>query len=118
MRDIVVDRQRIDHAAACEGQSLLFLEISDLIGEPVAETMPAAIQEIGVKKRSDILRSNRSISDAALHGFNLDQGLKPEKTARSIAHEIEIEAALLGLRFDGGSDLVGAHREGSGIIAE
>src|ERR1044072_6837324 len=78
--------------------------------------MPAAIQEIGVKKRSDILCSNRAVSDTALHGFNFDQGLKPEKTTRTIAHQIQVDTALVSFRFEGDSDLVCAHRQRSGVI--
>ena len=36
MRDVIVQRDRIDHAHAREGQSLLILEIGNLLGEPQA----------------------------------------------------------------------------------
>ena len=59
--------------------------------------------------------ATRAVGDAAGRRFDLDQRLQPEQAARAVAHQIDVEAAALGLTREGGGDLVGAHGEGGGI---
>jgi hypothetical protein len=115
MRAIVLNRQRIGDAAACERQALLVLEVGDFVGEPVAELVLLAFEEIGLEEARHILRLHGAISDAALRRLDLDHGLEPQHPARAVAYDLDLGIALFGFGGDRLGDGIGAHRQGGGI---
>ena len=55
MRAVILERQRIDDAAAREGQPRLAFEPGNLVGQSEPQRMRPAVQKIRIKQRVDIL---------------------------------------------------------------
>ena len=81
VREVIVERDWIDHAHAREGQSLLILEIGNLLGESQAKFVGAALQKTGVEELRHRVGAHRTVSDAATRGRHLDHRLQPVKSA-------------------------------------
>src|SRR5262245_10648220 len=101
MGNIVVNRDRIDDAAASKGQSLLLLEIGDILGQAVTQRMIAAIEETGIEQARNISRRYRGIGDPASVCCNFDQRLEIQQTARSGADDRDVDAEALGFAGNG-----------------
>ena len=68
--------------------------------------MRGALEHPGCQQRLDVTGGDRSVADAAARRLDLDEGLGPQQSARSRAHDLD-----LGCEFgDPGDHLVGAHR--------
>ena len=116
MRNVIINRERINHANAGESEALLILEERNFFRQTKVERMRTSGEEVRFKQRGDILRRHGPESHTALGGFNFDQRLKPEHAARTIADDLDRLAALFGLASNRGGDTVSAHGE-SGCIA-
>ncbi len=92
MRLVILERARIDDAAAREGQAGLLLQPGDFVGEPVRELV-LAVAEHGIEQAVDILQRRRAIGDAALRGRNLEHRLEPMHAARAVADDPDFLAA-------------------------
>src|SRR5581483_10821012 len=118
MAFVVLETTGIDDAAAVEGKASLPLEPGDLLDKPVPEAMLGAVEHAGIEQTVDIARLNRSIADAALRTFHLDQRLEPIKPARARAYDLDIEPAPLEGLAKGGRDLLGAHTQRTRIARD
>ena len=93
---VVLERARIDDADAGEGEPGLLLEERDVLDEAEGERMLAAVQHAGIEQAVDIGGLHRPVADTALRPRNLDRRLEPVHAARAGAHDLDVEAALLG----------------------
>ena len=110
---VITERQRIDDAAAGEGQP-------GLAGQPgmiLDETEPRRLsfEQAGVDQASDGGRVYGAIAHPAGCGLHLHQRFQPEQAARAGADDLDGHATCGGLGGDGLGDLVGAHRQGGDV---
>ena len=110
MRAVVVEVQRIDDAHASEGDPLLRGEPLDLVDGAERQGVLGSVGETAIKESSHIPQRDRAIAHATRGRLDLDKWLEPQHAARSIAHDLGIDAALTQARFDREGDLVGADR--------
>ena len=115
MGAIVVERERIDDAAAREGQPGLALEPRNLVGKAMRERMRAAVGQRGVEHTGGIVRRDRTIGDPPCRRRDLDHRLEPVEPARAGAHDLDVEMARGRRLPQRGRDLVRADREGAGV---
>ncbi|GFO81984.1 MAG: hypothetical protein A49_16110 [Methyloceanibacter sp.] len=111
MRLIVLQRTRVGDADAGEGEAGLVLEPGIVVHHADAFLVRLAGENAVVDQSADLGRLDRTVSDAALIGFDLDQGLKPVHAPGAGADDLEIEAALLGFLFKPLGNRLGAHGE-------
>ena len=111
---IVVERARIDDAAAREGQPRLPLEPGDVLGRAEPQRV-RAVGEDGVEQALGIARRDRAIGDAACRRFHLDHRLEPIEAARAGAHDLDRDLAPRRRGADRGRDLFGADRQRPGV---
>ena len=74
----------------------LAFEERDVLDEAEGEGMLAAVQHAGIEQAVDIGGFHRPIADTALRARNFDGRLEPVHAARAGAHDLDVEAALLG----------------------
>ena len=115
MLAVIEHRDRIDHAAALEGQAVLAGEIGDVLRLTEPERMRSAFGKTRIEQRLDVCGRDRTVGDAALGRPDLDHRLQPEQAARSGADDLDIEPATFGAGGDGFGDAVGAETEGDGV---
>ena len=72
MRFVVVERARIDDAAAGEGEAGLLLEERMLLRRADAQFVIAAASDHGIEHAVDVGESDRAVGDAAFVGRDLD----------------------------------------------
>ena len=77
--------------------------------------MRGALGETGAEETSHVPHGHRAVPHAARRSLDLDQGLKPEQPARSIAHDLSIDTALAQARLDRSRYLVGTDRTRSTV---
>jgi hypothetical protein len=77
---IVVDRTRIDDAAASEGQPCLPLQPGDLFGRAELERM-RRIRHNRIENRADLRRCHRSVGGPAGRGLDLQHRFEPIQPA-------------------------------------
>ena len=94
MRLVVVERQRIDDAAAREGQPRLPGQERDLVGRAEPALVMAAGEEAAVEQAFDVGRLHRAVGDAAIGGRHLDHRLEEIGAARAVADDLGLDAAL------------------------
>ena len=114
MGAVVVDRARVDDAAAREGEAGLPLQPGDFVGE----TEPKRMWSIGrhrLEHGGHIVRAYRAIRHAAFHGRHLDHRLQPIKPARAGSDDLDRQVALCRGLLEGSNDFVGADRNRAGI---
>ncbi len=75
MRGVVGKRERIDNAAAGEGETCLARQKRMLLRLADPERMRAAGHQAGVEEGSNVRSRNRAITDAPAGRLDLDQGL-------------------------------------------
>jgi len=114
MGAIVGERQRIDDAAAREGDARLALQEGNVLGPSHTQRM-GSDRQAASKEARHVLGRHRPEADAATVGLDLDQRLEPEQAARARAHDLDRQALALGLVDDRGRDLVGADGAGRGV---
>ena len=115
MRLVVVERQRVGDAAAREGQARLLGQERDLVGRAQPALVMAAREEAAVEQALARRRLHRPVGDAALVGRHLDHRLQEIGAARTVAHDLGLDAALGEFRRDRLGDLFGAERQRAGI---
>ena len=93
---IIVERQRIGHAAARKDEALLTCEIGDVFDRPSAFGWGRR-QKMRLEQFGGFARRDRSKAEAAGGGLDLDERLEPEQAARTGAHELDVEAAAARL---------------------
>ena len=74
-----------------------------------------ALQQAGIDEAGNIGGFDRAVGDAARCRLDLDQRLQPVHTARTIAHDDDVELAGIGFGRERPGDAVGAKGEGCGI---
>ena len=112
MGAVVLERERIDDAAAGECQSRLPLEERNLFRIAERESVVAfAFGQSGIEEALDVARLDRAISHPALERFHFDHGLQPVEAARPVADNLDIKSALFGFAGDCKRDLVRSERK-------
>ncbi len=81
VRDVILQRDRIDNPHAREGQPLLALEITDLFRQAEAQAMTPTSEKTSIEKRGNVGRRDRPVGDTAAHGLDLNHRLQPEHPA-------------------------------------
>jgi hypothetical protein len=66
VRGVVLQRQRVGHADAGEGQAFLVLQVGDFLGQAQAQRVLAARQPAGLEQGGHVLGLHRTVGDAAL----------------------------------------------------
>ena len=112
---VILQAKRIGDAATLENEPRLPLEKRMLLRFPDAQRMVAAFQESGVEKAGNVARLDRAIGDAPLRRLGFDHGLEPEHPARSVADDIERDAASLSRFLHSHGHFIRAKREGGGV---
>ena len=97
MAAIIVERQRVRHAAAGEDEPLLFREIGNVVDAAERLGMRAAAQEARLEQLSRLARRDRTVADAAGASLDLDERLEPKEAARSGADKLDVEATAARL---------------------
>src|SRR5690606_35706790 len=115
VRTVVVERQRIDEADARKREPRLLLEILDLFRGAERERVVSAREEPCVEQARDVARRHRSVCVPHAIDDYLDERLEPVEAARAVAHDLDRDAAALGLGRDGCGDGVGAERARRGV---
>src|SRR5690606_2402589 len=78
-------------------------------------SMHPGVKTACFEKTGHILRGNRTISDAACRSLYFYQRLEPKQPARTIAHDANRLAALLGFPENGGGDGIGTHSQSCSV---
>ncbi|MET3865077.1 hypothetical protein ABIC20_002386 [Methylobacterium radiotolerans] len=115
MGPVIVHGDRVDHAAAVEGQALLPGEVGDFFRIAEAQGVVAARGQAGIQQGVDVGERHGSVGDPPLGRADFDHRLQPEQAAGAGADDGDVEAAALGAREQGAGDLVGAEAEGDGV---
>ena len=108
MRTVILQRQRIDHAATGKGQAGLLRQERQLLRRTEAQRMRATGQQAGGQQRRDVGCGHRTVSDAAGRRGHLDHRFEPEQTARTGAHDRRVRRQRPGHG-------IGAKRQRGGI---
>ena len=111
MEAIVLNRQRIRHAAASEHKPLLTREEGDLVDPAKRFWMRASGEETRFEQRGRAFSRDRTVAHPAFRAFDFDERFKPEKAARAVAHDGQIDPAPSRFRSDCACDRVGADRK-------
>jgi hypothetical protein len=77
----ILDRKRLDHAATGEGQAGLAFERRNFLGEAKGKRVLAALEEPGIEQPGNVSGADRTESDTARGGRDLDQRLQPQQPA-------------------------------------
>ena len=115
MSFVVGGGERIDHPDPGEGHSLLAGEVVNLLGATQSQCVVATLEERGVEETRNLVRAHRAVSNPTLRRDNLDEWLEPEHPPGAVAHQRDVETALLGLSDQRHCNSVGAHRACGGI---
>ena len=115
VRFVVVERARIDDAAAGEGEAGLLLEERMLLRHADAQFVIAAAGDHRVENAVHVVEFDRTVGNAALLGRDLEQRLEPVHAARAVAHDLDRDIALRGSCSDRGRNLVGAASDRGGV---
>ncbi len=106
MRRIIVEIERIDYAAAGEGDALLRGE------EGQRRDLAEPVRMAAVEHRRHILGRDRAEADPALGSFDLDERLDPEQAMAAGAHDLDARGdERIG-------NLVGAERDRGHVAAD
>ncbi len=111
---VILDRARIDHAAAGKRQPGLPLQPGNFVGE----TEPQGVRAMArhrIEQRGDVRRTDRAVRDAALHRRHLDHRFQPIKPPRSVPDDLDREAALGRGLLQRGNHIIGADGNRAGI---
>jgi hypothetical protein len=108
-------RQRIDDAAAREGEPRLALQEGNVLGPTEAQRMTCANRQAARQQARHVAYRDRPEGNTPARRLDLHHGLQPEQAARPGAHDLDFDALPLGLCAQGDRDLVGTHGAGSGI---
>ena len=110
MGAVILQRARIDHAAAGEGQAGLPLQPGNVIRDTKPQGMRAARDhriEHGIGRKF----GHRAERDASLRGRDLDHRLQPIKPARAGSDDLDFNAAFGGGQPQHQRDFVGSDRD-------
>src|SRR4051794_15039006 len=110
MGAVVIERARVDHAAAREGEAGLALEPRDLVGGPEPQQMRRVARE-RVEQGGHIGLGHGAERDPALRCRDLDQRLEPLQAARAGPDDLDGNATLGSSLLQRQRDLVGADRK-------
>ena len=90
MGAVVVERERIDDAAAREGQARLALRGRESPRRaPSAQRMRGRRREPASSRPATSAGVDRAVGDAARRRLDLDQRLQPEQAARAVADDLD-----------------------------
>jgi hypothetical protein len=114
MSTIILDRTRIDHAAACEGEAGLPLQPGNFVGDTEPQRM-RAIDYHGFEHGIGVELGHRAERDTPFRGCDLDHRLQPIQPARAGSHDLDVDAALVGRQREYQRDFIGADGDGARI---
>lgn len=114
MGAVIVERARVDHAAAGEGEAGLALQPGNLVGRAQPQQMRRIAGE-RVEQGGDTGLGDRAEGDPALRRRNLDQRLQPVHAARAGPDDLDRNAALACCLLQRQRNLVGANGDGTRI---
>ncbi|MGY4455959.1 hypothetical protein ACVWZR_010619 [Bradyrhizobium sp. i1.3.1] len=117
MGAVVVERARIDHAAAGEGEAGLALQPGDLLGCAQPQQMRRVAGE-GIEQGGHIGLGDRAERDPALRRRDLDQRLQPVHAARASPDDLDCNAALGRILLQRQRNLVGANRNRTRVAGD
>ena len=106
---VVGQRARIGHAHARKGQALLARQVGNGAGRPMAQRVCAARDQARVEQSRHIAGGHRAIGHAPGGGGHFDQGFEPEQAARTVAHDVYIQAPRCRFLCDALGYRVGTH---------
>jgi hypothetical protein len=109
MRLAVIQRQRVDHAAARKCQARLRLHPGQVFGQPQRLVMRT---EACLEQPRHIARSDRPKGQTARLRFHLKQRLQPDHAARSVPDHGHLKAAPQRLGLHRRGNLIGTKRLG------
>ena len=89
MGAIILERERIDDAAAREGQPRLPLEPGNVLGRAEPQRVRRRRPEARSSRLSASCRRHRAVGDAACRRLDLDHRLEPVEAARAGADDLE-----------------------------
>ncbi len=112
---VVVERKRVDDAAAGEHEALLPGEEGNLLHPAKRLRMVAASQKSGVEQRRGVLRRQRAVTDATIRRLDFDHRLQPEEAAGACADNGKLDAPRPRLARQSGGDRVRADGDGGGV---
>src|SRR5262249_36842636 len=115
MGAIVVERMRVDDAAAREGEARLPRQKWDAFGPAEMFRMRTAGEEPGVEQAPDVRLGDRAVGDAARAGLALDNRPEPVQPARAGADDFDPLLAQRRFGRDGARNVLGADRERTGV---
>ena len=115
MSAVIVERTRIDDAAAGEGEPRLPLEERDRLGDAEVQGMLVPGGDCRIEHAPRIGHGHRAIGDAARRGLDLDHRLQPIEAARAVADDLDRHASLGGGLPERLGDRVAAERDGAGV---
>src|SRR5271165_4066318 len=93
MATVVVERERIGHAATGEDEALLSGEIGDVLDPAQRGCVRPAGQKSGLEQRRRVRRRDWPVAHAPLRRLDLDERLQPEEAARTRPHDPEVDPA-------------------------
>ena len=114
MGAVILDRARIDHAAAGEGQADLPLEPRDLLGDAKPQGV-RAVRDHGVEHGGRVGLGHRTERDTPLRCCDFDHRLQPVQAARAGPDDIDGNAAARSCLLQREGDLIGADRDRAGV---
>ncbi len=111
---VVLDRARIDHAAAGEGQAGLAFEPGNLFRDAKSQGV-GAVRDHGVEHGRHVALGERAERDAPLRRCDLDHRLQPIQAARAGPDDLDGNAAARSRLLESEGHLVGADRDRAGV---
>jgi hypothetical protein len=115
----ILQRQRIVTPQRAKGQPrLLGFRKGILSGVSQTERVVAAGEEACIEQAFDVGRLDRPIGDPAIGRVDFDHRLEPIGAARTVAHDLGIDAADGNSLANRLGDLFGAERQRTGIARE
>lgn len=100
-RGVIVDGKRVRDTDARERQPLLLLEVRNVVDQADVLRVDAAFVERGIEEGGDTVFFDIRITDAPLRRFHFDERFEIEEAARTVAHDLHVDAALVRFAFDG-----------------
>jgi hypothetical protein len=113
--EVVVQVYGIDDPDTGKGEPLQLLQVGDFLGFAQTDGVRSTFEEVGVKQSGNVRTLNGTVRDSAGWGSNLDEGFEPIETARTVANELNVDAALARLVANSPSHVPCTKRECAGI---
>ena len=85
--DVVLRRQRIDHADPGEGDPILRRQPGQVLDQSEPRRVVGAVEQPGGDQAVDLCRGDGPVADPAVRRHHLDQRLEPQHAARTVADQ-------------------------------